>query len=367
MSRVLGLGVLSVVLLLAAGSVAFAQQEEYLEGKIRTGDSITVGGDETVDGDLYLFGGTIEIDGVVDGDLIAFGGQVSINGTVTGDALVGSGTLSVPGTVDGDLRVGAGQVGISGDVSEDLMAGVGLLALAGTVGEDVVFGSGSFSVSGEVGGDVLGRAGTYSNEGSVSGSETVTIEDNSREVDRTSPIMRAVTRFAALFLIGLALLWVAQRPLVTRVSTIETAPGPVIGWGLIFLAGLVVGPLLALVVGGLLTVFFAWLGLNLLVGVTITAMVLSVVVVAVVGFVMVTVLAPITVGAWGGGRLLPKDVPAYLSMAAGVAVLVVVGFVPILGALVGLAVTITGAGAWTRWSGRARSGIPGMNGHLPRS
>ena len=352
MKRVVGLGVMSVVLLVAAGSIAFAQQEEYLEGKIRTGDSIVVRGDETVDGDLYLFGGTIEVDGVVDGDLIAFGGQVSINGTVTGDAMVGSGTLDVPGTVGGDLRIGAGQVGISGEVAEDLLAGVGLLRLPGTVGEDVVFGAGSVSISGMVGGDVLGGAATYSNDGTVSGSEDVTIEDDTDTVDRTSPVMRAVARFASLVLIGLVLLWVGRLPFVTRVAAIDEAPGPIIGWGLAFLAGLVVVPVVALLLGGLLALFFGWLGLSLLVGITLTAIILSWMAVSALGFLMIAMLAPITVAAWAGGRVLSDEVPAYLAMAAGLAVLVVVGFVPVLGALVGLAVTIVGAGAWTRWAGR---------------
>ena len=49
---------------------------------------------------------------------------------------------------------------------------------------------------------------------------------------------------------------------------------------------------------------------------------------------------------WAASRLLPDDTPAYGLLAAGLAVLVAVLQVPVLGGLIGLAVTIVGAGAW---------------------
>ena len=77
-------------LLLGMGTFAFAQSETFLDGKVRTGDSIRVGGDDVVDGDLYIFGGDVSIDGRVTGDLVVFAGQVSISGEIGGDVMAGA-------------------------------------------------------------------------------------------------------------------------------------------------------------------------------------------------------------------------------------------------------------------------------------
>ena len=337
----------AVVALTGAATIAVAQQEIFLDGKVRTGDELSIPAEEIVDDDLYLFGGTIDVNGDVGGDLIVFGGQVSIDGTVEGDVLAAAGTVDIGGAVGGDVRVGAGQVTIDGAVGEDLLAGVGRLVVDSRVDGDVLFGGGAVNLRGDVGGDVLGGAGTYERSGTVGGDERVSIEETEERAPR-SPALEAVLRFASLFLIGLGLLWVARRVVADRAAAIERAPGPVLGWGLGLVAALGLVPVGLLLIGVVLAIFFAWLGLSLLVALTATLVVAGWVAVIAGGFVIVAVLAPITVGSWLGSAMLSADTPAYLSMAAGVAVLVVVGAVPVLGTIVGLAVTVVGGGTWLR-------------------
>ncbi len=331
---------------LALGAVALAQEEEqFLGGKLRMGDGITVPAGETVDGDLYIFGGDVNVDGVVLGDLVVFGGTVTVDGAVEGDLMVGSGTLTLNGTVSGDMRVGAGQVTARGDVGEDLLAGVGQLDVTGDVGGDLVFGAGIVGIGGDIAGDVLGQTGSYTLSGTVQGTEDVTVREP-REVERPNVFLQALYRFASLLIIGLLILGIRRSTFQRTVAAITERPGPVALWGFGFLFGLVVVPGVVTLVGILLAIVFGWLGLGLIVGLIVVMVALTWVLTAAIGFILIAVLAPLTTGTWLAARFLPDRTAGYLEMAAGIAVLVVLGLIPVVRVLVGLAVTVMGAGAW---------------------
>jgi hypothetical protein len=345
MKRLVFVAVVALVVVAGVSAAVVAQEErQFLDGKLRFGDEISVAAGQAVEGDLYAFGGRVDVDGLVTGDVIAFAGDVTVAGEIGGDLIVGSGTLNVPGTVRGDVRVGAGQVTIRGQVAEDVLAGTGQLDVSGDVGGDLIFGAGLTNVGGRVAGDVLGQTGSYTLTGTVVGTEDVTIQET-EEVERPNPLVRGLSRFASLLLIGFVMLW-KGRPLFERtVAAIERKPGPTALWGLGFVFGLVIVPVLTTFVGILLAMLFGWLGLGLVVGLAVVAIILTWVLVAVMGFVIIAVLAPLTAGTWLAGRVLPT-IAAYFAMAAGVAVLVVLGFIPVVQVLVGLAVTIWGGGAW---------------------
>ena len=333
--------------LLSLGAVAIAQEEQQLlDGKLRMGDAITVGAEETVDGDLYIFADDVNVDGTVQGDLIVFGGTVSVGGDVEGDVIVGSGTFTLDGTVAGDIRAGAGQVTTRGDVGEDVLAGTGQLRVDGDVGEDLVFGAGVVNVAGTVGGDVLGETGSYTVTGTVEGTEDVTINERQADVERPNVFVQALLRFASLVILGLLLMWLMRGAFQRAVGGIDDTAGRVVVWGIAFLVGLAVVPLATTLVGILLAILFGWLGLGLIVGLVLALVVFTWLLTVLAAFVVIAILAPLTVGTWLGTRFLPQETPGYLAMAAGVAVLVLLGLVPVLRVLVGLAVTIMGAGAW---------------------
>ncbi len=344
-----------VVALLSLGAVALAQEEEeFLDGKLRFGDDITVSDDERIDGDLYLFGGDIYVDGDVTGDLVVFGGTVSVGGEIGGDLLVGAGTVELTGAVLGDIRTGAGQVTIRGDVGEDILAGTGRLRVDGDVGGDIVFGAGLVDIGGTVAGDVLGGTGSYTVTGEVLGTEDVTIENFDLEIERPNVFIRGLSRFASLLLLGLLIMWLGRSTIERSVDAVANQPGPTALWGFGFLFGLLAVPLGVTLAGVLLAILFGWLGLGLVVGVIVFAVVLSWILAAVMGFVVTAVLAPITIAAWLGNRFLPEGTAAYLALAAGLAALVILGLVPVLNVLVWFAVTIMGGGAWLSLVRRVR-------------
>ncbi len=347
---------LLVAVLLATGSVALAQEEEsFLGGKVRFGDGLTVPAGETVDGDLYLFGNDIRVDGQVLGDLLVFGGTVNVGGDIAGDLMVGAGTLDLTGTVQGDVRVGSGQVNLRGPVGEDILAGAGQLRIDGDVGGDLVFGAGIVNVGGTVSGDVLGQAGSYAVSGTVLGTEDVTIEQRETEKSRPNVFVRGLYRFAALFLVGLLLLWLRRAQFQRTVTAVDTKPGPTTLWGLGFFFGLVIVPGMVTLVGVLLAILFGWLGLGLIVGAIVVLIILAWVLTAAIGFLVIAILAPLTIGAWLGTRFLPEGTAGYLAMAAGVAALVILGLIPVIQVLTWFAVTIIGGGAWIGLMQRSRS------------
>ena len=350
-------------LLLGMGTFAFAQSETFLDGKVRTGDRITVGGDDVVDGDLYIFGGDVSVDGRITGDLVVFAGQVSVRGEVGGDVFAGAGTVDIDGEVGGDVRAGTGQLRVDGSVAEDVFVGAGRLDAGGSIGGDLVFGAGQVRVPGDIGGDVLGSTGSYARSGSVAGSEDVTIEEVS-ERERPGPVTTALRQFGSLLVVGLLVMWLVRDRLEAAISSVDERPGAVVLRGLLFLAGLVIVPLGVTIVGVLLAILFGWIGLGLLAGVCVLAVVVTWVLVVAVAILMIAVFAPIAAATWAASRILPDDTPGYGLLAAGLAALVVVLQIPVLGPLTGLAVTIVGAGAWiatVRRAGESES-PPVMNG-----
>jgi len=116
----------------------------------RTGGSITIGPDETHDGDLEVTAGTVLVAGSVDGDLTATGGSVTVTGDVTGDMTATGGSVVIEGAVDGDLTATGGDVHVREGATVDgvLEATGGTVTVEGTIdgatrldGESVTVGS----------------------------------------------------------------------------------------------------------------------------------------------------------------------------------------------------------------------------------
>lgn len=150
MKRALALVAVAVVVLSLFSGVAAAQET-------RSGETVVVGEDETVDGDLTAFGGTVVIQGTVDGDLTAFGGDVLIEGEVTGDAEAFAGNVRVTGDVGGEMGAAAGNVAVGEGANVGaLSAAGGNVAVEGTVEGDVEAAAGSVSLGPEaaIGGDL---------------------------------------------------------------------------------------------------------------------------------------------------------------------------------------------------------------------
>ena len=115
---------LAVALILAA---IMAQPAAALE--IRGGPLSRLEATETIDDDLYIAAGRVNVDGRVKGDVIAAGGTVRIRGQVDGDALIAGGTVEVTGRVGETIRALAEAVGEAAQAAAQIVASAGQQAV----------------------------------------------------------------------------------------------------------------------------------------------------------------------------------------------------------------------------------------------
>jgi cytoskeletal protein CcmA (bactofilin family) len=376
--RVSTIGLLTAILL-----ISFARPAAAVE--FRQGDTVTVPAGETIADDLYAFGGTVSILGTVRGDVVAFGGTIIIDGNVTDDLIAAGGTVTVRGQVGGTVRVGSGRLVIDGSVGGDVVAGSGDVSLSSTgrIGRDLVAGSGSVSVAGQVarhvlvgsdgltlagavGGNVDARVQTLvlADGASVQGSVTYTSAreatiDPGAEVgggverrapppvterpgEAATPVLdwlRGLVGFLAL-----GLLFVLLLPGLARRSreALTRSPLPSLAYGLAVLVGLPLLAILVFAVGALVGGW--WLGLILL---------------ALYGIALLVSIpvAALYIGSWVLGRAGRPMAPAW-GVAAGTAILLLVGLVPVLGGFVLFVAILFGLGALALAVASARREAP---------
>ncbi len=162
---------LATVLLLALSGVALAVQFE--EGEIYRLPAGAV-----VANDLYVSAGEIYIDGRVEGDLVAAGGYIEVNGEVTEDVLAVGAGIVINGKVGDDVRAAGAGITIAGAVADDVLIAGGGASVPGmptwpieiggrtleqgvqimdsaTIGRDALVAGGTGEIAGTIGGDLL--------------------------------------------------------------------------------------------------------------------------------------------------------------------------------------------------------------------
>lgn len=365
-----GVAIVAVAVLMLLAATIVLAQESFLSGKVRVGQSITVASGETWDGDLYLFAGTVTMDGTVDGDLVAFGGTVHVNGTVTGDVLASGGQLEIAGTVDGDVRVAGGQVTVSGPVGEDVLAagGQAQLSSGGSVGGDLIISGGQVTLAGSVTGSVEGRAGSYEKTGTIGGSENVVIPDKP-DLMAGNTLLDAFRHFVALLLFGGLLLWLLPRSLRASTRAIRERPVAALGGGLAFFVGWIAILIVAVLAIVLLAVALGLLRMVALVGIELAGGILAVSVLSFGLLLAVAYAGDLVVGMLLGRLLAPGPFASrwmeFGLLAAGAAVVVIATSLPEAGGWIKLVVVIIGLGgitlaAYDAWQGRrGRTAVTG--------
>lgn len=318
--------VLVVVLSVIPGVVA-------AEG--RSGGTVVVEDDETVDEDLRAFGGTVIVRGTVDGDLTAFGGTVVVEGTVEGTVQSAAGSVRIAGSVGENVSATAGTVDVAetARIGGTLEAAAGDVAVAGRVDGDARLAGESIRLA-----DSASIAGDVAYDGDLSQSEDATVDgtvarDESLSIGPGGSVSVPDGAFAVYGTIvtllagAIGLLafprfsaGVAERAIDGPVRSGATGLlAIVLGVvGFIALVITIVGIPLALA-GGLLFVLLAWLG---------------------------AVYGRFVLGTW---LLSLVDVESrWLALLVGVGLVAALGFVPIVDPIVRALVFLLGFGALVR-------------------
>ena len=368
-----GLAILAALLLLAtAASIVLAAETSLLDGKLRVGDTVTVAASETVEGNLYLAAGSVQVEGTIDGDLTAFGGQVTVNGSVTGDLLVAGGTVSVNGDVTGDVRTAGGQVTLNGAIGEDLLVSGGQVTLAGggAVAGDAIASGGTLALNGTVDGSVEGSAGTYTRTGTVGGTENVRIttgfgEDGPAPATAGDRLADALRHFVVLVVIGGLLLLALPRVIRGPTETLRTSPLLSLGGGFLACIGYILFVIVLFLAAVLLAIVLGLVQLGALAAIEIVAAILALLTGSFLFWIALAFLADVVVG-FALARLVAPADPAAANqwrelglLAGGAAVVVLITSLPVIGGLAKLAVVLFGLGAlavaaWRWWRGPGR-------------
>ncbi|HET7520338.1 MAG TPA: hypothetical protein VFK61_02240 [Candidatus Limnocylindria bacterium] len=354
----------ALLLVALAATLVMGAETRLLDGKLRTGDTVTVPASETVSGDLYVFAGTVQVDGNVDGDLTVFAGTLTLNGDVSGDVNVGAGTVTIAGTIEGDLRSGSGQLNVSGPVGEDAVISGGQVTVGGDIGGDLIASGGTITLSGNVAGNVEGTAGTYSRSGTVSGSDNMRIGQGDGNVPQPQTtgdrILDAVRHFVVLVVLGALLLLLWPRALRRPEETLRAQPLLSLGGGFLAWIGFIAFVIVVILVAVLLAIVLGLLSLGALAAIDIIAALLGLFLGSFGFWIAVAFLADLVVG-FALSRLVVRDTSATASrwtelglLIAGAAVVVIVTSLPVIGGLAKLAVMLFGLGAiaiaaWRRW------------------
>lgn len=144
--------------MVVAGSASEGEQSTYV---LEQG--------ETVQEDLIVFAGRVDIRGRVAGDLVAAAGEVYVDGIVDGDLLVVAGKTNVGGAVGDDARITSGEVNLTGSVADDMFVGAGNLVVAdsATIGQDLFVAAGGTRLAGRVRRDLHVGAGSVDLSGRI--------------------------------------------------------------------------------------------------------------------------------------------------------------------------------------------------------
>lgn len=353
----LGFGAVNAAAVRSGDSVNLAQNETIDASMYVAGTTISIAG--TVKGDLYCAGQTVEITGNIDGDVLCAAQQIRVSGVVGGDVRLAGQAVSVDGSVSGsgtvfaqtfeqtsrgkidrDLTIYAQTLNLRGQTGRDVLGAGQITTISGTVGRSVEIETEKLVInsSGKIGGDL-----TYTSRNKVSLESGATVSGNTQqkmpaqkteEVEAAKVVAApaaAAYSFMAMLVLGVAIILGAPRLMADVTTTAKTRPWAAFGVGLLvlFVPPIVAFILLLTFVGIPLAAFIVLLWL--------AALLLS------------TPIAAHTIGRLIFGKMALKVGERWqqvIGLAVGLLLIEVVGLIPILGGLAKFAVLLLGLGTF---------------------
>ena len=133
------------------------QPASAFASEIRRGESVGVASDETIKGDIFLFGNRVRIDGTVDGDVFLFAQNANVTGHVKGDVIAFAQILDVNGQVDGNIRAFTNTLTVRGTVGKNVLTFDELVNIesSGKIGGSLTLFVENLNLEGGLGKDLL--------------------------------------------------------------------------------------------------------------------------------------------------------------------------------------------------------------------
>lgn len=273
-----------LLLLLPVGVLAY---------EIKTGDSVYVPAEETIEGNLYAAGSNINIQGKVNGDVICAGRSINITGEVAGDVICAGQNINVQSKLGGSLRLAGQTINFSGQAARnaqlfgesvlteagssigwDLLTAGNTLDLSGKIGQNLHGALAKADISGQIGKNVslyfdgannqaapltIGSTAKIGGDLKYRSSANAIIENGSTiggNVIHNLPPVRAKASFFSLswwwwkliaifsaLVIGLVLISFWRGKMIIITDLMRARPGASLGWGLL---ALILTPIIAI-------------------------------------------------------------------------------------------------------------------------
>ena len=345
---------------------------------IKKGDSIYVPKDETIEGNLYAAGSTLNIEGKVTGDVICAGQSIDISGEVAGDVICAGQSINIKGNIGGNLRLAGNTINFSGQVARnamifgativtsasstigwDLLALGNVVELRGNIGRDLYGGAAKANLAGQIGKNVnlhLGSKNADNNNLIVAGTAKINgdltyTSSNNAAIDNGAAIKGKLTHnlpiitaakpnfvnltwwwgnliavFSAL-VIGLVLISFWRETIIKITDLMLNKAGVCLGWGILVL---LLTPIIALVL--LITIIGIPLSL-ILIALWLIALYLS------------KILVGILVGRNLINRFAPKQKNSLIKgMVIGIVIIYILFAIPFFGHILSLLTMLWGLG-----------------------
>ena len=349
---------------------------------LRGGDTITIGSGEVIEGDLYIAGSDITINGTVSGDVWAAGRSITINGSVNGAVTAAGQYINLNGTIARSARIAGQALIVNGAIGTDLLAFGSTVDISNktTVGTDLLIGCATANIAGQVNRNVKGGADDIKISGTIGGdlklevnrltiTSTANIKGNLEYTSENEAVIETggqvagrithqmpepekkgdtrgilpwiaaagvagliagkVLSFLMVLVIAVIFIFTIRRRTVAMADSIRTSPWASLGWGALILF---VTPFAAIIV--CITIIGLPLGLIALALWGIAIYLSQIPVALCIGLLLIGRFKKVA----SGGILVG-------AVAAGLAILMLLRLIPVVGFLVSLAVILFGMGS----------------------
>lgn len=258
---------------------------------VRSGQLVTVPAGEVVEGDLYVAGSNIIIDGTVNGDIFGAGQTLTINGKINGGVSLAGQTITLNGDISNGARIAGQSITVNGNIGRDLVvAGSDLIINSqSTISGDLVLGVQNAMVNGSINGNIKGSANdatitsgvggnidlevnnlTITSNAKIQGNLTYTSKNQAviqsgaaingattRKLPKPATTRRALPMLAGasvmwqflgflmIFIIGIIIILIASRRVTAMANSVQSHPWQSLGWGAVIL---IVAPIAAIIV-----------------------------------------------------------------------------------------------------------------------
>lgn len=326
---------------------------------VRAANTVTING--TVNGDVWAAANTVTINGTVNGSVYAAGSEVVVKGTVQGSLHAAGSRVAVEGKVGGSVYEAGNELSLSREatVGSTMVAFGSRYSQDGSVGSQAYLFGSSVNIDGPIGGNTkiyasqitLGRGATINGDLKYVSDATISIANDGNIAGSVTKIQDPAPQASQSTVLGMigSLLFGLASSILLGIVAISIVPGSfqaVTTWQQRNVAK-------SLLAG----VGFAFLFPVVLLVVAVSLIGLPLALTGLFAYLAVLLLGEVVTGYCIGRWLLKRDQynlgTLFLQLLVGLALLKVIGIIPVVGGIVGFLAALSGIGALV-WRSKER-------------